>query len=64
MIRLFLVKMPLEKLEADGLTVKGDHAAMLALQDAIETPSPEIAYDAQTKASIWKFRLDTFRTKI
>jgi alkyl sulfatase BDS1-like metallo-beta-lactamase superfamily hydrolase len=35
---LFLKKLPLEKLEAGGLKISGDRAALLALQDAIETP--------------------------
>ena len=35
---LFLKKLPLDKLEAAGLRVSGDRAALLGLQDAIETP--------------------------
>jgi len=38
LMRLFLGKMPLDKLEADGLQVRGDRAALLELQDAIEAP--------------------------
>ena len=36
--KLFIRKLPLEQVEADGLKVSGDRAALLALQDAIETP--------------------------
>jgi alkyl sulfatase BDS1-like metallo-beta-lactamase superfamily hydrolase len=38
LMALFLKKVPLEKLEAGGLKVSGDRAALLLLQDAIETP--------------------------
>ena len=43
MIKLFLLKLPLEKIEAEGLKVTGDRAALIALQDAIETPPPDFA---------------------
>ena len=36
--KLFLMKLPLDKVEADGLQVTGDHDALKALQAAIETP--------------------------
>lgn len=38
LMRLFLAKEPLEKLEANGLRISGDISALLALQAAIETP--------------------------
>ncbi len=38
MMGFFLRKMPLDKLEAAGLKISGDRAALLALQDAIEAP--------------------------
>jgi alkyl sulfatase BDS1-like metallo-beta-lactamase superfamily hydrolase len=38
MMGLFVKKLPLEKMEAAGLKVDGDRAALLALQNAIEAP--------------------------
>ena len=38
---LFVAKAPLEKMEAAGLKVGGDRAALTALLDAIETPPPD-----------------------
>jgi alkyl sulfatase BDS1-like metallo-beta-lactamase superfamily hydrolase len=38
---IFLRKMPLDKLEAEGLKISGDRAALLALQNAIEAPPPD-----------------------
>lgn len=38
MMGFFLGKAPLDKLEASGLHARGDKAALLALQDAIEPP--------------------------
>ncbi len=40
---LFLQKLPLQKMEAAGLKVEGDRAALLMLQDAIETPPADYA---------------------
>ncbi len=37
---LFVRKLPLDKLEASGLKIEGDRAALLALLDAIESPPP------------------------
>ena len=37
--KLFLMKLPLDKVETDGLQVSGDREALQALQAAIETPT-------------------------
>ena len=41
MNKLFLRKLPLDQVEADGLKVSGDRNALLALLAAIETPPPD-----------------------
>jgi alkyl sulfatase BDS1-like metallo-beta-lactamase superfamily hydrolase len=41
LIRAELKKMSLDKLEAEGLKISGDRAALLALQNAIEAPPPD-----------------------